>query len=178
MAKKKDNYDTGGYIEYIWKYFELHANQRIALFRFYVIFFTLFSYAIAHIIVAHGSRISSYVVATLICILSVLFLFITFIFWKLDSRNRTLVHYAEDFFEKYENKFKSEDNDPFRLNSLSAIQVFTRERSDTKNGKSICRHTFCFKCIFILGGALAVIFFLLAIGILMGWLPHSIISKL
>lgn len=166
-----DKFKTDGYRKYIWKYFKLHANQRIALFRFYVVFFSLFAYAIAHLIIAHYPPKKIDLAAILI--LSVFFMLITYIFSKLDERNKNLLHNAEDFFEKYEARFNDGNDDPYQLDSLKATQVFSREKQASQKDQSGWRHTKCFRWIFIAGGLMSSIFLIYSFLVLVGLIPKS-----
>lgn len=144
------------YRDIAWKYFKLHANQRITLFRFYIIFFSLFSVVIGHLISEfHFAPVHQELIVIL---LSVVFLLITIIFWCIDNRNRYLIHNAEDYFVKYETKFTTDGQDNRFIDQINKAAIFTIEENDKKNGKCNFRHTIFFRIIYFIGIILSIIF--------------------
>ena len=75
--------------EYDWNYFELHADQRLKAFQFFISlstalvggFLLLFRFGQGHKWAA---------------VLGLLLALFSFVFWKLDRRTRMLVHNAEE----------------------------------------------------------------------------------
>lgn len=127
--------------EYIWEFFALHAKQRTILFNMYIVFISLFAYAITNLLLIHienncGVKPYEYY---LVGMLGVFFAVVTFVFYKLDNRNKVLIDYAKVYFEEYE--------DGLRKNKLSTSQIFLRD----KNNKMIFRHSVCFRIIFYVG---------------------------
>ena len=122
-------------LDHAWKYFELHANQRISLIRFFIILLSLYVTGSAYLIAKINDKgcIEEYGVI----FFSIGFFFITIIFWFLDSRNRKLIHIAECSLRKYE-----EDN---------IIQyrhkIFNREKDTSCYS---IRHTHCFRALFVI----------------------------
>lgn len=76
-------------IDHAWRYFELHANQRLMMFNFFVAFSTL-SLAGVGAVVQAGAKfaVPGIVIGIMIPIIS-------FIFWKLDKRTAHLVKLGE-----------------------------------------------------------------------------------
>lgn len=112
--------------EHAWRYFELHANQRIALFRYYAIFFTLYVTGVGYLsLKIHTTGFHALFYAS--CI-SAVFALITLIFWLLDDRNRFLIKIAENALMSLEKKF---DN-------CEEIKIFTLEYKASK--KQLCMH--------------------------------------
>ena len=76
-------------LEHTWRYFELHANQRMAVFNF----FLLMSGAIAAGLAAtlQGSVKLAFVGIVLGCLLAL----VSFVFWKLDQRVGFLIKHGE-----------------------------------------------------------------------------------
>jgi hypothetical protein len=128
--------------KHAWNYFKLHANQRIVLFRLYIIFISLFTYGVSFLLVHLPEKKPLYECAGFI--LSTAFIILTVIFHFLDHRNRKLIHFSEDALRDLESDFTREK-----------LKIFTIE----KNKKSCIRHTHCFTAIFICG-YLASIFLL------------------
>lgn len=75
---------------HVWKYFEIHAGQRLTVFNF----FSAFSGLIAAAIGAVGQASSDYAVVGIV--LGAMLTIISFIFWKLDQRAAFLVKHAEE----------------------------------------------------------------------------------
>ncbi len=128
-----DNSNDRMYFDHLWKYFEIHANQRISLFRFYIAFFVFFITASGYLLIRFTflgifSEISAMA-------LSLTFILITIIFQLLDNRNRQLIHYAEEGLENMEDQlFNNKD------------KCFKKEKED-KNSR--IHHTTCFSIIYI-----------------------------
>jgi len=142
-------------INHATKYFEIHANQRITLFRFYIAFYTFFLAGSGFLAVRFAMPgIFAEVSGILI---SVFFIIITVVFHLLDRRNRQLIHYGEDALREIENKYLINNSD------LSKVKVFTRERLDIYDKKSYISHTACFRTIYILAYVSAGILFVTAL---------------
>src|SRR5438270_10748833 len=78
-----------------WKYFSLHADQRLKAFNFYLILCTV----VAGGILAVMKDIKD---PRIVIPLSLLLPFLSFVFWKLDTRNRQLIDHGQNalmFFE-------------------------------------------------------------------------------
>jgi hypothetical protein len=148
------------YRSYVWKYFKLHANQRIVLFRFYIIFFSLYALASAHLLITfHREPIREELISIT---LGIFFILITLIFWFLDTRNRNLIHHAEDYFRDHEAQFGNQHSTKAELNQFEHVcnnaKIFTNEHEKANCGHSGFRHTHCFRMLFALGILLALIF--------------------
>jgi hypothetical protein len=104
--------------EHAWKYFELHANQRIAVFNFFLVLSGALSAGIAATL--QGSQHF----ALLGVGLGVLLALVAFVFWKLDQRVSFLVKHAESALVQIEGAFP----DP-------SLQLFHREPSLTAAAK-------------------------------------------
>lgn len=74
--------------EYAWKYFELHADQRLRAFHFYI---TLSSAVIGGflLLLRYGQN------HKWMAVLGLLLVFFSFVFSKLDLRTRNLINHAE-----------------------------------------------------------------------------------
>ena len=76
-------------IEHAWKYFQLHATQRIAVFNFFVVSSGLTFAGLATVLQAQDAR------ALLGVPVGALMMLMAFVFWKLDQRVAFLVKHAE-----------------------------------------------------------------------------------
>src|SRR5258708_18441824 len=75
--------------EYTWSYFALHADQRIKTFNFFLIVAGLLAGGITTLLKDNGY-------ARLVSPFGVLLTIFSFVFWKLDYRNKQLVKNAEE----------------------------------------------------------------------------------
>ena len=89
--------------EHAWKYFELHANQRIAVFNFFLVASGAIAAGLAATL--QGSqRFSSLGIA-----LGLLLVLVSFVFWKLDQRVSFLIKHAESALSETEQAFPASD---------------------------------------------------------------------
>lgn len=81
--------------EYAWKYFSLHAEQRLKTFHFFVILATVLVGAISTVAKELGhlgyAAPLAYLLATL-----------AFVLWKLDQRNKELIKHGENALKALE----------------------------------------------------------------------------
>lgn len=133
-------------VEHAWKYFELHSNQRIILFNYFL-------FIIAGLGTAIGVSIQSSSNFAYIGIFLSIFLSITaFIFWKLDQRTSFLIKQSEEVFKKLER------------NSSIDIGIFCNEESNlirvniNKNSFSkIITYGFIFRLTFSIMGTIGLV---------------------
>jgi len=138
--------------KYAWDYFTLHATQRLTTFNFYLVLaallitgaFTAFKIDFLHPIVGAG--------------LGLVLAFLSFVFHKLDERNRELVGIGEQalmFLEKEISSGLGSDQEPH------VLQLFLKEKFQTDNLKKqrFCHilkkhlsYSDCFRCVFIMFG--------------------------
>ena len=83
-------------VEHAWKYFELHSNQRITMFNYYL--FIMAGLATAIGVTLQTSKNFAYI-GVLLCIIEVI---VSIIFWKLDQRTSFLIKQSEAVFKKLE----------------------------------------------------------------------------
>jgi hypothetical protein len=75
--------------DYAWNYFEVHAQQRLQLFEFYITISTATLAGFFALLQVASAR-------PLVCLVAFALSFFSFIFWKLESRTRALVKNGED----------------------------------------------------------------------------------
>jgi len=121
MAKKQKPQDDQGEMKYLWKYFEFHANQRITLFKYYIIFISAYFYGTGYLVINFPSNSDIHEIALIG--ISVFIIIVTCIFRRLDNRNRQLVKYAEDYIVDYEKGVKG------------YLKIFSKERDDANEIK-------------------------------------------
>lgn len=83
------NQNSDNLLEHAWRYFELHANQRIIIFNYFLIISGALSAGLATTL--QGSQRFS----SLGIMLGMLLIVVSFIFWKLDQRVSYLIKHAE-----------------------------------------------------------------------------------
>ena len=83
-------------LDHAWAYFTLHANQRITVFNYFVVFSGILCTGLAATLQAPTR--SSFVGIALGLILVML----SFLFWKLDQRTSFLIKHAEDVIKNHE----------------------------------------------------------------------------
>jgi len=98
--------------EHAWKFFKQHAEQRMLLFRFYLVL--LAGYGAA---VARSLELKTF--AFLGC-LSLFFCFLTCIFWSLDKRTIVLLKISEHHLKVFQDEVAHKINAPtFRMIDIS-----------------------------------------------------------
>jgi len=89
--------------EHSWRYFELHAGQRITVFNYFL--FASGATAAGLAATLQGTaRFSSLGIA-----LGVLLMLVSFIFWKLDQRVSFLIKHAEQALAETEQAFSAKE---------------------------------------------------------------------
>ncbi len=106
--------------DYAWNYFSLHTDQRLRTFHFYVLLSTVIVGAL--LTVAKGSHD-----AIVSCPLAFGLAFVSFVFWKLDLRNKELVRYGEEALKSLE----ADSGEECANEAASPIAIFSREESVT-----------------------------------------------
>jgi hypothetical protein len=125
-----------------WKYFELHAHQRLTIFNFYI---ALCSAITAGLAATYSRDFLHPAVRILFGILLILF---SVVFWKLDERTKLLIKSAEAALKFYEEQDGGE---------IRVTHVFRREEMLTKEEKIKKWHpsySNCFNLVFLMFGLL------------------------
>lgn len=96
--------DMEGAREYAWNWFELHAKQRQQSFHFYIILITgiLGAYFIS---LRFGPAPASQSYSPIPLLLSIAAMVFSYLFYRLDRRNRVLVRYAESALAAFEGHY-------------------------------------------------------------------------
>jgi len=143
MSDDKNNHE---YLrQYIWNYFQVHASQRLTTFNFYILIST---------VIATGFLIIIRDMLILALILSIILIFLSFIFWKLDTRNKQLITNAEDGLKYLESKDEINDKEdtPHILNIFSYEEMQTQQLRTKKSiwlWNRVFTYSTCFNMIFI-----------------------------
>ena len=142
-----DNRDRHEHLrQYIWNYFQVHADQRLTTFNFYILIST---------VIATGFLIVIKDMPMLALILSIMLILLSFVFCKLDRRNRQLIRNAEDGLKYLESKDEIDDkkSEPHILNIFSYEEMQTKEFKTKKSmwpWNRIFTYSACFNTIFII----------------------------
>src|SRR5262245_4376604 len=91
--------------DYAWNYFSFHADQRLKTFTHYVALCT----AVGAVTAAIAAKTELIWVAGIFVAAALVLL--STIFWRLDIRNRQLVHHGEDAIRHLEQKTNLPDGD-------------------------------------------------------------------
>jgi len=112
--------------DHAWSYFVLHAEQRLKTFHFYLILATL----IAGGIVALAKETKGENCFKGAAVIAFLLPFFSFIFWKLDQRNKQLIKHGEEALKLIEIESKLNDNgeEPHRLKLFLHEEYVTAKR--------------------------------------------------
>ena len=122
-------------LEHAWNYFELHAQQRISVFNYFVVLSGILAAGLAAS-VQGPERLASVGVA-----LGALLILLSFVFWKLDQRTAFLIKHAEEVLKACE---------------PTTAPLFSDEETKTDTAKaqtSIWTYGRSFRTIFLVIGA-------------------------
>lgn len=157
--------------EYAWEYFKVHAQQRMSLFNFFVVFSSL---ATTGLVTTLQDKAQAHLVGIALGVLLVL---ISFVFSKLDQRVAFLIKHAESAVKLIESKFSHEDSEgesPFAL--VTAEEAFTQERRNRARYWPWQRHltySNCFQLAFWTFGVIGTAGMLLSLGLWIARLGQS-----
>jgi len=154
-----------------WKYFQQHAEQRIKYFNFFVLFSSLLVTAF----VASLEKEFAYPVIGIV--VGILQICVTFVFWKIDERNKFLTRIGEDAIKEIEKNYPVGESGEGPI----ATQIFTLEQQRTDklrdSEKQKCflfrqmSHSKCYLLIYTLFGIVGVLVFLGSIYVYFGRNP-------
>jgi ABC-type multidrug transport system fused ATPase/permease subunit len=83
---------------------------------------------------------------------------ISFVFWRLDERNRLLIHCSEDALKALEaNAWKS-------ITNAETLRVFTHSDEITKRKKRHLKYSSCFRIVFLMFGLFGISIVVFALG--------------
>jgi len=120
----------------IWNHFQVHAGQRMTIFNFYVVLSSLLSGATLTALQAQTQHNFT------LCALGLGLAVIAFVFWRLDERNRLLIHCSEDALKILEADAWTSSAAPVTL------RVFTNSDQITAAKKGHLKYSTCFRIVF------------------------------
>jgi hypothetical protein len=110
--------------QYAWNYFALHSDQRIKTFNFFLVLCTL-------IIGGLIALLKDWKESRLAVPAAFGLTFMSFIFWKLDVRNKELIHHSEEALRLLEDDGRLPDE----LNAPHRLKIFSHEDYQTSELK-------------------------------------------
>lgn len=100
-----------------WEYFELHASQRLTTFNYYIVISTLITTGI------FATFSKDYTAPSLGIAGGLLLVFFSFVFWKLDDRNKQIIKGAEAALKFFEDSSELVDSS----DGPNVLKLFTRD---------------------------------------------------
>jgi hypothetical protein len=156
-----------------WNYFQQHAQQRIACFNFFVVFQALMT---TGLLATFQPHFKTYFVGVGIGLLQAL---ISFVFWKVDQRNKYLTKHGENAIIEFEQDYTFLP--PDAEERPNPIKLFSAEVFDTTKLRVSQRYmevwnqqwsySKCFNSMFVAFGVIGVIGALLSGLHSLEWLP-------
>lgn len=136
--------------DHAWRYFELHAQQRITVFNFFLAISGLVSAGVG-VCLQQGTRFS-----ILASLLGVFLTLVSFIFWKLDQRVSAMIKVAESVICQVEAEIAG-----------SNVLIFTKDQqSPPTNGLfTVWSYGRCFRISF---------FTVAVVGLAFSIIPHLV----
>lgn len=135
--------------DYAWKYFALHADQRIKMFHFFIILETAMVAGL--LVAAKGTAGVLSPIPNVLAVLPLMMTIIAFVFWKLDVRTRAMIHNAETALRAVENT-REKDLDPLLKESSRIFGIDDRSLETNKP----LRYSHCFGIVFVSFGLLGL----------------------
>ena len=143
MNKESQFPDDATFREYAWSYFQLHAHQRLQAVQFFVTLATAIVGGM--LLLFREGRGPKWTAA-----LGFLLAFLSFVFWKLDIRTRTLVKNAEDALKFLDSRRELGDIDgvPHPLALFARDDYFVSQANQLRHFS----YRRCFNYIFLVFG--------------------------
>ncbi len=140
-----NNISSDQAVEHAWKYFELHSNQRITLFNYFLLIMAGLGTAVG--VILQASNKFSYVGV----FASIFIIIVSVIFWKLDQRTSFLIKQSEQVFKKLERNSSIDIgifcNEDANLERANKDKIFTNK---------IVTYGFLFRSTFLIIGFVGV----------------------
>lgn len=130
FMEKKD------FVETLWKYFELHSNQRMQMMNFYIILESLFFTGLFALFTADKEM---KILESCVCFAIIFF---SWIFYGFDKRTRDMIHNCEESIKCIENEYRGK----FGLK----IMVFTTEEEMTNEKRHDSKIMFTYTTLLII----------------------------
>jgi hypothetical protein len=138
--------------QYAWNYFQLHAEQRLKTFEFYIVMATV-------LLSGYGVSLKENDLKPISVVLGILLTILSFVFWKLDVRNKQLIKNAEQVLKTIEKECIPESSE----NTFNILKLFTYDDEQKKDRASFFfwrryfSYSNCFNIMFIVFAVLGII---------------------
>lgn len=152
MGKEELTMEEKDFMDTLWKYFELHANQRMQVMNFYIVIVSLFFTAL---VAMFCSDKDMRMYESVLCVAVIFF---SWIFMMFDKRTRSMIKNCEKAIKKIEMKHMEKFG--------AEIMIFTQEELQTEIKKEM---TFT-KIMKLEFGFVITAMLLCLLGILKSWL--------
>ena len=150
MIEKKD------YLTIAWYYFQQHAQQRIGYFNFFLLFSSFLTAAFVAVLKEYRTLLAVMGIA-----IGLMQTVISFIFWKIDERNKILTKKAENAIKELERECKALDMSFPTIFCTEEKETELQKKLDIKNRRGIfskhISHSKSFKMIFQVFGVLGTV---------------------
>ncbi len=135
------------FCNYAWGYFEVHAGQRLTTFRFYLIVATLLTTGL------FATLQKDFKFPTVSLVLGALLIFFSFVFRKLDARNKQLVENGQNALRLIDDHSipQRKDEPPHQLKLFARDDFETkplREKVSFWNESNSYSYSSCFALVF------------------------------
>jgi len=159
MIENFDKQQVSDQRNYLWNYFQLHASQRLTTFKFYITISTIVFTGYVAILGVSFSPILAILFGLILSLLS-------FIFWKLDSRNKQLIKNVEEALRYLESLPDFSEGIQANNKVASVLKIFTYEEEQTnkirKNKsfwpwRNVYSYSNCFNSVFVIFGILGIV---------------------
>jgi len=167
MAKTKTKITDNEWLDLSWKYFQLHAQQRTQYFNYFVVFSTILSSGLI------ATFQNNFQLPYLGIGIGLIQMFLSYIFWKIDDRNKFLTKHSENIIKEIETDYKESENKTYKLFTNEEIETEKQKRLD-KHSIFLCRqfsHGKSYRVIFI------VFFIIGLIGVIISSNSYLVKSK-
>jgi hypothetical protein len=134
--------------EYAWNYFQLHAQQRMRSFNFFVVIAAILTAGLAQLF---KKDIEFHFLGV---VLGLCIMVMSIVFWKLDERVRFLIKHAEDVLKELERELLSDTEYQYR----EEIMLFLTEEKKTSQTNTspdahiwnrLLSYSYCFGCVYL-----------------------------
>jgi hypothetical protein len=147
--------NKSGLRSYYWSYFDLHATQRLTTFNFYIVMCTLIGGGYVAVL-KEDSLLPLGVVLGLALIL------MSFVFWKLEIRNKQLIKNAEAALKKLDADIEPNEatSEPSVLRLFEYDEHFVGLKRKKKSfwfWRNHWSYSNCFNTVFALFGILGLL---------------------
>lgn len=112
-----------------WDYFQMHANQRLTTFNFYIVISSVITTGL------FTTFQKDYKVTYIGVLLGLLLCFFSYIFWKVDLRNKQLIKGAEDALKFFESTtgLQDKDGEPHVAKLFQHEEYITNQRKQLRS---------------------------------------------